>query len=250
MELRQYWNVIWKRRWLVLGVIVLVAIISAVMFLTTGKSYRADVHFTSRWDPPVNTPVPGSDDYMFASYYNWLSNEYLVDDYTKLITTQVFGQDVLNAAKQELAAGRPQGIVDSDKLTSDLGKLKAQDVVDYIATDRSQRILRVSFGTPSKDLTLALLNASAIVITSGPIEPIRGAIKDRPLFGQYDFIDPKNVQSNTSRDLTNAIVRIVLGIVAAVALAFFLEYLDRSVRDERDAARVLEMPVLGRIPRV
>jgi capsular polysaccharide biosynthesis protein len=41
-----------------------------------------------------------------------------------------------------------------------------------------------------------------------------------------------------------------MGLVLALALAFLLEYLDNSVRDERDARRVLDMPVLGTIPKV
>ena len=38
-------------------------------------------------------------------------------------------------------------------------------------------------------------------------------------------------------------------ICLALALAFLLEYLDNSVRDERDARKVLDLPVLGMIPR-
>ncbi len=42
----------------------------------------------------------------------------------------------------------------------------------------------------------------------------------------------------------------MLGVVAAIVLAFLLEYLDNSVRDERDAKRILELPVLGAIPKL
>ena len=47
------------------------------------------------------------------------------------------------------------------------------------------------------------------------------------------------MQSSRSRDIINAVVRVMIGVVLALALAFLLEYLDSSIRDERDARKVL-----------
>ena len=38
--------------------------------------------------------------------------------------------------------------------------------------------------------------------------------------------------------------------VAAVGIAFLLEYLDRSVKSEEQVSEILGVPVLGVIPRV
>lgn len=250
MELRQYWNVLWRRRWIVLAIILLVAAISLAMFVTAKKTYRADAHFTSRWDPAAPTAVPGSESWNFDDYYRWFSNEFLVDDYTQIVVTDAFGRDVLDTARKNARANGPAGIEDPAKLQSDLDHLNSKNVAGYVDADRKQRILRVSFNTPSRDVTLALLNAAGEVLTSGSIKPYRGETKDRPLFGQMDEITRDNIQSSSSREITNAAIRIILGIAAAIAVAFLLEYLDRSVRDERDASRVLDVPVLGAIPRI
>ncbi|MCB1100811.1 MAG: polysaccharide biosynthesis tyrosine autokinase [Kiritimatiellae bacterium] len=48
--------------------------------------------------------------------------------------------------------------------------------------------------------------------------------------------------------LLNILVSIVLGVGAGVTLAFFIEYLDTSVKTVDDVERYLELPVLGVIP--
>ena len=40
MELRQYWNVIWRRRWLVLGIVLVAAALSAFMAWTAPREYQ------------------------------------------------------------------------------------------------------------------------------------------------------------------------------------------------------------------
>lgn len=248
MELRQYWNVIWKRRWLVLAVIGLVAAISAFLALTAPRTYRGDEVFTARQEPVPF--APGTEPFIYGGYYNWIASEFLVDDYTQILETQAFAMNVIDVMKSEAALGHPTGVKNLDKLKSDINKLKPMDVQDQMGSDRRQRELRVFAITPSRDLTLAELAAAGIVITRGPIKPLRGDVKDKPLFGQMDEANVDDLQSSVGREITNAATRVVLGIVAALALAFLLEYLDRSVRDERDASRILEMPVLGTIPRV
>ncbi len=248
MELRQYWNVIWKRRWLVLVIVGLAALMSTALALTAAKTYRGDIHFTARQDPVPEDP--NSPVFTYERYYNWYSSEFLVDDYTQIVQSDAFAGSVLDTAKREAAAGRPQQTgMDFTRLQSDLERLKTKDVLDETGTDRRQRELHIFVTTPSRDLTIALLNASAIVLTQGPVKVILGQVKDKPLFGLIDNIDRTSLQSNASREITNAATRVILGIVVALALAFLLEYLDNSLRDERDTRRVLDLPVLGTIPR-
>jgi capsular polysaccharide biosynthesis protein len=48
----------------------------------------------------------------------------------------------------------------------------------------------------------------------------------------------------------NVVIGAAAGLVAAVGLAFLLEYLDRSVKSEEQVTEILGVPVLGVIPRV
>lgn len=46
----------------------------------------------------------------------------------------------------------------------------------------------------------------------------------------------------------NIILSVIFGLMTGVGLAFFMEYLDRSLRTEEDVQRYLEIPVLSIVP--
>ena len=47
--------------------------------------------------------------------------------------------------------------------------------------------------------------------------------------------------------LLNIAIGLVVGLMAGVGLAFLLEYLDNTVKDENDIEKILELPILGSI---
>jgi hypothetical protein len=44
-------------------------------------------------------------------------------------------------------------------------------------------------------------------------------------------------------------LRTVIGLLVGIGLAFLIDYIDPSVRTRQEAERLLDMPVLGEIPR-
>jgi len=48
----------------------------------------------------------------------------------------------------------------------------------------------------------------------------------------------------------NLIIAMLLGLIGGVALAYFLEYLDDTLRTPEDMERLTRLPVLGVIPKV
>ncbi len=56
--------------------------------------------------------------------------------------------------------------------------------------------------------------------------------------------NPAPVQPNPE---LNMAIAFVVGLMAAVGLAFLLEYLDQSIRTEQDIEQYLELPVIGAI---
>src|SRR5690349_18728122 len=103
MELRQYWNVIWRRKWLVVGIVLLAALLSGYMFLTTNKTYETQVRFITRQEPTPDDPnTPGITDMIFTfnRYYNWFGSEFLVDDYTQITTSDAFAASVLQTMQE------------------------------------------------------------------------------------------------------------------------------------------------------
>jgi capsular polysaccharide biosynthesis protein len=271
MELKQYWNVIWKRRWLVLAIVALVALASGAMLLTSDRSYETDVWFITRQDNtegtaarPVN--IEGQVVVTFdENYYRWFGSEFLVDDYTQITESDAFAASVLETMRDQFfpnkvmedlnnqaqAEGLPmRGEPDAVRLGSEIARLSAGDVKNAIASDRRHRELHLTITASSAELVKGIADASAIVLTEARIRPVRGEMfDDNAVFTQIERVGMQNIASSRSRDILNAVIRVIVGLVAALALAFLLEYLDDSVRDERDARRVLDVPVIGAIPR-
>lgn len=48
----------------------------------------------------------------------------------------------------------------------------------------------------------------------------------------------------------NIVIAMVVGLMAGVGLAFLLEYMDNTIKDEEDIERLLELPILGSIQKI
>jgi capsular polysaccharide biosynthesis protein len=268
MELRQYWNVIWKRRWLVLAIVLVATAASAFMALTSKRSFETQIRLITRQEPTSDTFQQNY--FIFDRYYNWFGSEFLVDDYTQITTSDAFANSVLATMKESFfpeqtiedwnnqlrAAAEPGqtpsllGQETADELETNIGKLSPQEVKEAISSDRRHRELRLTITADDSYVAKAIADAAGVVLADAKMQPIRGdMVDDKGVFAQIDQAGVFNIQSSRSREIINAIVRVIIAVAAAIALAFLLEYLDNSVRDERDATRIMELPVLGAIPR-
>ncbi|MEE3953527.1 YveK family protein [Peribacillus frigoritolerans] len=59
--------------------------------------------------------------------------------------------------------------------------------------------------------------------------------------------DPTPVKPNP---VLNIAIAVVVGLMAGVGLAFLLEYMDNTIKDEDDIERLLELPILGSIQKI
>ena len=75
MTLKQYAFIVWKRAWVPVVLVAVVAIASFVSLQTPSATYSTSMRFTVGVQPQ-NLP----NEFTFDSYYAWLSSEYLVDD--------------------------------------------------------------------------------------------------------------------------------------------------------------------------
>jgi len=125
VELRSYWRVLRRRRWVVLGV-TLLALIAAVVSVAALPqplpTYQATVVIAVR---PTNIPPPANNPY--GDYYHYIASEYLNDDIMAIVESGSFKRVV--SARY---ADRPEGPPDA----SIKGK-KAHRVVTFtVSADR------------------------------------------------------------------------------------------------------------------
>lgn len=277
MELRQYWNVIWKRKWLVLAIIAIATIASAGLALTSKKTFDTQVLFITRQQPTPDlndqmgiAGTPQNMIFTFDRYYNWFGSEFLVDDYTLIATSDAFAGSVLQTMREKnftneeiqdwndqlTANAKPDtkpvliGEEARQKLEDNIKKLTLPDLKQGLTSDRKNRELRINVVASDDILAKAIADASGIVLADAKLKPIRGTlVDDKGVFTQIDQVGPGDINSSRSKDIINAVIRIIIGVAAALALAFLLEYLDTTVRDARDANKILDLPVLGAIPK-
>ena len=71
-----------------------------------------------------------------------------------------------------------------------------------------------------------------------------------PKTGIVSIIDPAEVslKPDRPRKVLNITLGVIVGLIVGVGLAFFIEYLDTSVKTIDDVERALQAPVLGVIP--
>ncbi|MCU6600449.1 Wzz/FepE/Etk N-terminal domain-containing protein [Peribacillus frigoritolerans] len=50
--------------------------------------------------------------------------------------------------------------------------------------------------------------------------------------------------------LLNIAIAVVVGLMAGIGLAFLLEYMDNTIRDEKDIETLLDLPILGSIQKI
>ena len=89
-------------------------------------------------------------------------------------------------------------------------------------------------------------------ITNTLTEVFQDEVKEIMKMDNVQIIDPaplplSPIEPNRVR---NVLLGALVGLAAGIALAFLLEYLDRSVKTEEQAEELLGIPVLGAVPKI
>lgn len=229
MELREYLQILYRRWWVPVVLALLVAVISAAQlrpWQTPPPTYTASLRML------VGVlPLPSSDETAYdPRYYAWLTSEYLVDDFTEVVRSELFSQGVSQRLADEdvtIPADAIQGSATTGKrhriitLTITWGDSAQLERIAQAAAAELEENAPFYFqqlGTNSAGITL--LDSPRIV----PVAP--------------------NLRSRLELPL-----RVVLAFLIGIGLVFVLEYLDTSVRSRRELEE-LGLPVAGIIPKV
>lgn len=228
MELREYWSIL-RRRWAAPIILpVLVALFSAVQLRpweSPPPTYSASLRIL------VGVlPLEGVDEVEYdPRYYAWMTSEYLVDDFTEVLSSELFA----SALNTRLAA---------QDIEIPAGLLRAS-----ANTGQQHRIIRLTFNWHSAE-ELGSIGEAAVAELEENAAAYFAQLGTQGA-GVQVMDSPTVVQVGPSaRQRVEWPLRILLALIAGLGLAFLLEYLDDTVR-RRNQLEEMGLPCLVAVPK-
>ncbi|MBU0490784.1 MAG: hypothetical protein KKA73_21295 [Chloroflexi bacterium] len=209
------------RRWWLVGLLVLVALATTLVVSSAPPPvYVASVRLTVGVQPEN-----GIDRfYTYDRYYAWMASEYLADDLSEVVRSQVFTQAVSERV------GFPAG-----------------GIAGATMAGKTHRILTITVTWGDEAGAQAIANAVVAELRENSAAYLAQLGSEN---AQVHVIDEATVYPVSAglRDKLDIPIRVGLALAAGVALAFLLEYLDDAVRDAAEV-EALGYTVVGQIPR-
>jgi len=224
MELRQYWHIVWKRIWIPVLLLAVVLVVSLVLRRPTSPQYQASGRVLVDVPPLEAVEGMGFDPRLTAPQ----ATEYLVDDFTQFVSSQA----VADAISQRLAGQGiqvPPGVLQSST---------ASEQIHRVVT------IRVTWADPNEALTI--LNAAVEVLMQEAPAYFGRLGLEQPQVTLFDGPGVSPVPPTLSERL-DLPVRLLLALLAGIALAFLLDYVDDSIRGRQDLED-MEIQVLAEVP--
>src|SRR5687767_11484345 len=228
MELRTYWQIISRRRHVIVPLVLITFIASSIANLVLPPVYKTETMVMVQAIMPPPLPNP----YYSEEYYRAVHSEYATDDLGMIVKTQSFADRV----KQWIEAKYGQE-VDSRDIKSSI-----------INTKKLHRTLEVTVASTNYALAQRVSEAMDQILRAEG-----GRLVSRPERQLVDVIviDPPLDPTSPSvlRRLLDVLLHSAVALVVGTGLAFLLHALDDRVQGESDAAEVAGWPVIGTIPR-
>lgn len=227
MELRRYAHIMWKRGWIILILVLATGLLS----INWGAPrrpllYQAQFRVTVGLTPEERGPTT----YTYDRYYTWLTSEYIVDSFSEMVKSQAFAEDVSARLSQgekpiHVPAGAIQGSTVSEQVHRILTITITWNDREQLEAIANAAIRALQEENAKYFAQLGTAGATVYVIDAPTIAPVRPGLREK----------------------LDIPIRLFLALLAGIALAFLLDYLDVTVRDHEDV-EALGIPVIGRIP--
>ena len=256
MELRAYWNIIWRRAWLVVLVVGVVALYVGYQYYHLRKTTGALAQYSS--DVTIQIGLGASPN---GAADNVSVSESLADALATgpILSLKEFDSEV----SHQIALDMPQ-IEQRFGANPDLGDWQNPGAIGgTFSSTRAHSLVTVSATWSSPAGAWAIANAVGEVSTanictylgyvvskeascSTTIDATTPAVTARVV---STATDPARVPGISASKQTFFVILLLLALVVGIALAFLVEYLDDRIRNKDDAQRLLQLPVYGEVPR-
>jgi capsular polysaccharide biosynthesis protein len=192
---------------------------------TPPPTYTANLRVLVGVLPLVNADISAYD----SRYYAWLTSEYLVDDFTEVVSSRLFAVGVNERLRES-------GIEIPPRLISGSAN-----------TGKQHRILSLSLSWGDPDQLRAIANAVVDEFEENAADYFEQLGTPQTAVTLLDAPTIHTVPPSLRHRLEFPL-RLLLALIAGVVLVFVLDYLDDSVRGRRDLES-LGMDVLASVPK-
>jgi len=221
MELKEYVDIVRKRLFL----IILICFLSAVVAASVNKYFFKNI-FEADTSLYVGKQIT---DQNALLYDDLLIGQSLVKDYRELAKSRTISQSVVDDLKKE-------GKAPADLAPKELSK----KISVNLRGDTRVIEIKVEDQNPANAVIYANKVADVFKIKAKELMKVENIeIIDRAIYPDQP-VKPQKVR--------NVAIAFFIGLMAGMGLAFFLEYIDNTIKTSEDVAKYLEVPVIGIIP--
>lgn len=223
MELKQYVYIVWKRAWIPVLLMAVVAVVTLLTAQTPLPSYGMAIRFKIGVTPQT---VEG--EYNYDGYYAWVSSEYLADNLTEVVNRQEFANDVNSHLEAMGSAIRiPAGM---------------------IAAETQHRVIGLNMTWGNAEELEAIGPAVTRAMEENSIEYFPQSSQTNTSVTVIDTAGPFLANPPSLRQRLDLPLRLMLALAAGIGLTFLLDYLDNSVRGKTDL-EAMGITVLAEVPK-
>ena len=213
-EILKYIEIIAKRKALILIITLLSVILAGAANFLIKPTYEA-----------ATTVIIGRESSQKTDYSDVMMYQSLVKTYAGIAQSRKVADETAEA-------------LDSSVYTAD----KIQKAVTVTPQQNTQIItIKAKGGDPLTAKNIANALTDSFLKEAAKIYPDQNAQVMDEAVAPADPVKPDKK--------LNIAIGLVLGFLASVSLAFLLEYMDNSIKDEKDIEKYLGIPVLGNIPK-
>lgn len=216
ISLRELFDTLKKRLWLIVSITLLATIISGVVsyfFLT--PIYQSSTQILVN-QSKSEQPIYNVNDIR--------TNLELINTYNVIIKSPA----ILDKVVAEMGLDRSSGAL-NEQIT--------------VSSENNSQVIAIAVQDPDPVMAVNIANTVATVFKREIVNIMN--VDNVNILAKAEIKD--NPAPVKPRPLLNIVIALVVGLMAGVGLAFLLEYLDNTIKTEQDIEKILELPVLGAV---
>jgi capsular polysaccharide biosynthesis protein len=214
ISLRELFQVLRKRLWLIVLITIIAATVSAVIsFFVLTPVYESKTQIL------VNQ---AKNDQQLYNNQTVQTNVQLINTYNDIIKSPAILDKVIKELKLD---GSAQSLSGQIQVTNAENSQVAQIVVQDTSVKRATEIANTTASVFKKEVPKIMNVDNVSVLSKATLGESASPVKPQPLM--------------------NIAIAVVVGLMVGVGVSFLLEYLDNTLKTEQDIENILELPVMG-----